>query len=112
MIVAMQSVDTLMSAIAMTTPRVLGAFLMLPLLTQENTPAMVRNSILISLAVIRVSVRVLHAAFPNSTPVRTLVRSHSEMCDRGIFCGCSAVSFAPERCSACCSARSGSLLPA
>ena len=43
-----------------------------------------------------------------STPVRMLVRSSSGMCDRGIFCGCSAVSFAPERCSA----RSGSLLPA
>ena len=61
MIVAMQSVDTLMSAIAMTTPRVLGAFLMLPLLTQENTPAMVRNSILISLAVIAVPAAMISA---------------------------------------------------
>ena len=33
--------------------------------------------VLMSLAVIRVSVRVLHAAFPNSTPVRTLERTLS-----------------------------------
>lgn len=61
MIIAMQSVDTLMSAIAMTTPRVLGAFVMLPLLTQQNTPVMVRNSIYVSLAIIAVPAAMIAA---------------------------------------------------
>lgn len=61
MMIAMQSVDTLMSAIAMTTPRVIGAFLMLPLLTQESTPAMVRNSLMVSMALICVPAAIIAA---------------------------------------------------
>lgn len=39
-------------ALALTLPRIIGAFLMLPLLTQDNMPSMVRNSFLVSLAII------------------------------------------------------------
>jgi len=39
-------------ALGLTVPRIAGAFIMLPLLTQQNMPAMVRNSFLVSLAII------------------------------------------------------------
>ncbi len=39
-------------ALGLTVPRILGAFLMLPLLTKENMPATVRNSFLVSLAIV------------------------------------------------------------
>lgn len=39
-------------ALGLTLPRVIGAFVMLPLLTAQNIPAMVRNSFLVSLAVV------------------------------------------------------------
>lgn len=39
-------------ALALTLPRIAGAFIMLPLLTQQNMPATVRNSFLVSLAII------------------------------------------------------------
>lgn len=39
-------------ALGLTVPRILGAFLMLPLLTQQNMPATVRNSFLVSLAIV------------------------------------------------------------
>ena len=38
-------------ALALTLPRIAGAFLMLPLLTTETVPAMVRNSFMVSLAI-------------------------------------------------------------
>jgi len=43
-------------ALGLTVPRVAGAFIMLPLLTQQNMPAMVRNSFLVSLAIVALPV--------------------------------------------------------
>lgn len=45
-------VGNAMLALALTLPRIVGAFLMLPLLTAQNMPAMVRNSFLVSLAIV------------------------------------------------------------
>ena len=45
-----------MLALGLTVPRVAGAFIMLPLLTQQNMPAMVRNSFLVSLAIVALPV--------------------------------------------------------
>ncbi|MGY0612613.1 MULTISPECIES: type III secretion system export apparatus subunit SctT [unclassified Luteimonas] len=39
-------------ALALVLPRVIGAFLMLPLMTRETVPAMVRNSFMVSLGII------------------------------------------------------------
>lgn len=39
-------------ALALVLPRVIGAFLMLPLMTQQTVPAMVRNSFMVSLGII------------------------------------------------------------
>ncbi|MGH8031463.1 MAG: type III secretion system export apparatus subunit SctT [Luteimonas sp.] len=39
-------------ALGLSLPRIAGAFLMLPLLTEQSMPAMVRNSFLVSLAII------------------------------------------------------------
>jgi type III secretion protein T len=39
-------------ALALVLPRVIGAFLMLPLMTQQTVPPMVRNSFMVSLAII------------------------------------------------------------
>lgn len=41
-----------LTALGLTLPRIAGAFIMLPLLTRQNMPAMVRNSFLVSLAII------------------------------------------------------------
>ena len=41
-----------MTALGLTLPRIAGAFLMLPLITNENMPALVRNSFLVSLAIV------------------------------------------------------------
>lgn len=46
------SVGDVMLALALTLPRVAGAFLMLPLMTAETVPAMVRNSFMVSLAIV------------------------------------------------------------
>ena len=43
-------------ALALTLPRVAGAFLILPLMTQETVPAMVRNSFMVSLAIVALPV--------------------------------------------------------
>lgn len=43
-------------ALGLTLPRIAGAFIMLPLLTQQNMPAMVRNSFLVSLAIVALPV--------------------------------------------------------
>src|SRR3546814_14855847 len=43
-------------ALGLTLPRISGAFIMLPLLTQQNMPSMVRNSFLVSLAVVALPV--------------------------------------------------------
>jgi type III secretion protein T len=43
-------------ALGLTLPRVIGAFLMLPLITAENMPALVRNSFLVSLAIVALPV--------------------------------------------------------
>ncbi|WP_242111936.1 type III secretion system export apparatus subunit SctT [Luteimonas aquatica] len=45
-----------MTALGLTLPRVIGAFLMLPLITSENMPALVRNSFLVSLAIVALPV--------------------------------------------------------
>ncbi len=41
-----------LTALGLTLPRIAGAFIMLPLLTPQNMPGMVRNSFLVSLAII------------------------------------------------------------
>src|SRR3546814_3960567 len=43
-------------ALGLTLPRISGAFIMLPLLTQQNMPSMVCNSFLVSLAVVALPV--------------------------------------------------------
>lgn len=43
-------------ALSLVLPRVIGAFLMLPLLTPQTVPAMVRNSFMVSLAIIALPV--------------------------------------------------------
>lgn len=50
-----------MLALGLTLPRIIGAFLMLPLITQSNMPAMVRNSFLVSLAIVALPVAVAAA---------------------------------------------------
>ncbi|MFC4727761.1 type III secretion system export apparatus subunit SctT [Coralloluteibacterium thermophilus] len=46
------SVANIILALALTTPRIIGAFLMLPLMTAETVPATVRNSFFVSLAIV------------------------------------------------------------
>jgi type III secretion protein T len=46
------TVGDVMMALGLTLPRIAGAFLMLPLLTAETVPAMVRNSFMVSLAIV------------------------------------------------------------
>lgn len=46
------SVGNVLIALSLTLPRIVAAFLMLPLLTSENMPAMVRNSFFVSLAIV------------------------------------------------------------
>lgn len=46
-------------ALALTLPRIIGAFLMLPLMTPETVPATVRNSFMVSLAVVALPVALL-----------------------------------------------------
>jgi type III secretion protein T len=43
-------------ALALTLPRVVGAFVVLPLMTQQTVPSMVRNSFMVSLAIIALPV--------------------------------------------------------
>lgn len=43
-------------ALGLTLPRIIGAFLMLPLLTPQNMPAMVRNSFMVSLAIVAIPI--------------------------------------------------------
>ncbi|KGO98713.1 type III secretion system export apparatus subunit SctT [Novilysobacter defluvii] len=52
MIAGYDSIGNAMLALGLTVPRVIGAFLMLPLLTAQTVPAMVRNSFLVSLAIV------------------------------------------------------------
>lgn len=53
---AFDPVGNAMLALGLTLPRIIGAFVMLPLLTSENMPAMVRNSFLVSLAIVALPV--------------------------------------------------------
>jgi type III secretion protein T len=46
------TVNDVMMALGLTLPRIAGAFLMLPLLTAETVPAMVRNSFMVSIAIV------------------------------------------------------------
>ncbi len=50
------SVGNVMLALGLTTPRIIGAFLMLPLLTAETVPALVRNSFMVSLALVAIPI--------------------------------------------------------
>lgn len=50
------SIGNVMLALALTLPRIAGAFLMLPLLTSQNMPAMVRNSFMVSLAIVAIPI--------------------------------------------------------
>ncbi|MBW8808184.1 MAG: hypothetical protein JF591_05000, partial [Lysobacter sp.] len=45
------SVGNIMLALGLVLPRVIGAFMMLPLITNENMPPLVRNSFMVSLAI-------------------------------------------------------------
>ena len=46
------SIENMMLALGLTLPRIIGAFVMLPLISPQNMPAMVRNSFLVSLAIV------------------------------------------------------------
>ncbi|WP_408951351.1 type III secretion system export apparatus subunit SctT [Lysobacter sp. Hz 25] len=63
--ISFDSVTDLMLALGLVLPRVIGAFMMLPLLTSENMPPLVRNSFMVSLGIIAIPVAVngvsLHA---------------------------------------------------
>lgn len=52
MIAGYESIGNVMLALGLTVPRITGAFLMLPLMTAQTVPAMVRNSFLVSLALV------------------------------------------------------------
>mgnify|MGYP002735306133 CR=1 FL=1 len=58
---AFESVGDAFLALGLTLPRIIGAFIMLPLLTQSNMPAMVRNSFLVSLAIVALPVAIAAA---------------------------------------------------
>ena len=52
------SVGSVMTALGITLPRIIGAFLMLPLLTTETMPTLVRNSFMVSLAIVCIPIAV------------------------------------------------------
>ena len=54
-------IGTPLLALGLTLPRIIGAFLMLPLLTPETVPAMVRNSFMVSLAIVALPVAIAGA---------------------------------------------------
>ncbi|MGO1002555.1 type III secretion system export apparatus subunit SctT [Lysobacter sp. CA196] len=56
--ISFDSVTNLMLALGLVLPRVIGAFMMLPLLTSENMPPLVRNSFMVSLGIIAIPVAV------------------------------------------------------
>lgn len=56
MILDIDSGGNLLLALGLVLPRVLGAFMMLPLITNENMPPLVRNSFMVSLAIIAIPV--------------------------------------------------------
>ena len=55
------SAETAMLALGLTLPRIIGAFIMLPLISPQNMPAMVRNSFLVSLAIVALPIVVTTA---------------------------------------------------
>lgn len=55
------SAETAMLALGLTLPRIIGAFIMLPLISPQNMPAMVRNSFLVSLAIVALPIVVATA---------------------------------------------------
>src|SRR5690606_14501408 len=55
------SAESAMLALGLTLPRIIGAFIMLPLISPQNMPAMVRNSFLVSLAIVALPIVVLTA---------------------------------------------------
>ena len=59
------SLGDAMLALGLTLPRIIGAFVMLPLITQSNMPPMVRNSFLVSLAIVALPMAI--AAAPTGT---------------------------------------------
>lgn len=56
-----------LTALGLTLPRIAGAFLMLPLLTPQTVPATVRNSFMVSLAIVALPVAL--AGLPADMPV-------------------------------------------
>src|SRR5690606_3277703 len=56
-----ESIGDAMLALGLTLPRIIGAFVMLPLITQSNMPAMVRNSFLVSLAIVALPIAIASA---------------------------------------------------
>src|SRR5687768_16073305 len=68
--ISFDSVTNLMLALGLVLPRVIGAFMMLPLLTSENMPPLVRNSFMVSLAIIAIPVAV------NGVPLHSLGTLH------------------------------------
>ncbi len=61
-----------MSGIALTLPRIVGAFLVLPLMTEKTMPALVRNSFYVSLAVLLY-------------PLASTIRPYSAITDRSMW---------------------------
>ena len=55
------SIENMMLALGLTLPRIVGAFVMLPLISPQNMPAMVRNSFLVSLAIVALPIVVTTA---------------------------------------------------
>jgi len=55
------SAETALLALGLTLPRIIGAFIMLPLISPQNMPAMVRNSFLVSLAIVALPIVVTTA---------------------------------------------------
>lgn len=54
-----ETVGDILMALGLALPRITGAFLMLPLMTAETVPSMVRNSFLVSLAIVALPIVVI-----------------------------------------------------
>ncbi|MGH8080813.1 MAG: type III secretion system export apparatus subunit SctT [Lysobacter sp.] len=66
----MDSYGNILIALGLVLPRVIGSFMMLPLITTENMPPMVRNSFMVSLAIVAIPVAM------NGVPLNELNALH------------------------------------
>src|SRR5688572_9194146 len=76
---AFDTVAELLSALALTIPRIAAAFIMLPMLTEETMPAMVRNSFFVSLAIVALPFAAASAPFETISGVMWLLIILKEM---------------------------------